>query len=219
MNIPQICQSVNGHYINYYLKHGQPVQCTNIITETVNGVETKRQCGVYLTNYGDRRSTDRSSNGSLHCLGCHRLYNKEKQRIIRNKVKQVTAIETQQQTYTPQNFNGMMAPGYGNQFIPNIVTDNLSQLHVSDSDGDDEIELLRSQNESQVKEIEILRKEIETLKENLEAIIIKIVDDQSKFESKVELRVIQIMKEKEKYIMDTVSKYVSDKCQLKPTIF
>lgn len=217
MNTYQNYQNVGGQYVNYYLKHGQPVQCTNEITELVNGVETKRSCAVYLTNYGDGRSTDRSRNGGLHCIGCHRLYNREKQRKNRELLKQVTSVQPQQQVYTPQNFNGMMAPGYGNQFIPNLVTDDLSQLPVSDSDGEDEIELLRSQNESQIKEIELLKKETETLKENLESILIKIADDQSKFENKVAVRVQQIMSEKEKSIMDMVSKYVTSNCVLKQT--
>src|SRR5579871_3589344 len=159
MNTYQNYQNVGNQYVNYYLKHGQPVQCTNEITELVNGVENKRQCAVYLTNYGDGRSTDRSRNGGLHCIGCHRLYNREKQRKNREILKQVTSVQPQQQVYTPQNFNGMMAPGYGNQFIPNVVTDHLNQLPLSDSDGDDEIDLLRSQNETQSKEIELLKKE------------------------------------------------------------
>ena len=217
MNTYHNYQNTGGQYVNYYLKHGQPVQCTNEITELVNGVENKRPCGVYLTNYGDGRSTDRSRNGGLHCIGCHRLYNKEKQRQVRALAKQATLVSPQQQIYTPQNFNGMMAPGYGNQFIPNLVSDNLSQLPVSDSDGDDEIDLLKSLNKAQSKEIELLKKETETLKENLESVLIKIADDKEKFESKVAARVQQIMSEKEKFIMNAVETYVKSNCMMRTT--
>ena len=211
-------QSVNGQYVQYYLKHGQPVQCTNEITETVNGVETKRPCGVFLTNYGDGRSTDRSRNGGLHCIGCHRLYNREKQRKNRELLKQVNSVQSQPQTFGQPNFNGIMAPGYGNQFIPNLIGTHLTQPVVSDSDADDEISLLKSQNELQLKEIESLRREVDELKENFDSVLVKIANDKEKFENKVAARVQQIMEEKEKYIMDMVSKYVTEKCMLKPIV-
>ena len=232
-------QNNDGQYVNYYLKHGQPVQCTNEITELINGVETKKQCAVYLTNYGDNRSTDRSRNGGLHCTGCHRMYNREKQRKNREQLKQLSSTQTQQQVYTQQNFNGIMAPGYGNQFIPNLVTNHLTQLPTSDSDADNEIDLLKSQNEIQLKEINLLKSqnetqlneinllksEIETLKENFDCILVKLADDKEKFENKVakladdkekfenkvDERVQQIMSEKEKFIMDTAAKLADDK--------
>ena len=208
-------QTSGGQYVNYYLKHGQPVQCTNEITELVNGVETKRLCAVYLTNYGDGRSTDRSRNGGLHCIGCHRLYNREKQRKNRELLKQVTSVQPHQQVYTPQNFNGMMAPGYGNQFIPNLVSDHLTQLPISDEEDDDEVELLKKQLEFQTKEIELLKKENETLKENFDSILIKIEDDKVKFEARIKKEMLEQFTLKEKFIMDTVSAYVIGKCVLK----
>lgn len=211
-------QNTHNQYVNYYLKHGQPVQCTNEITETVNGVETKRQCQVYLTNYGDGRATDRSRNGGLHCIGCHRLYNREKQRKNRELLKQVNSVQSQQQPFGQQNFNGMMAPGYGNQFIPNLIDTHLTQPVVFDSDADDEIDLLKTQNELQSKEIELLKREIEGLKESLDSVLVKIADDKEKFENKVVMKVQQIMAEKERYIMDMVSKYVEEKCMLKQVI-
>ena len=218
MNSYQNTQNVCGQYIQYYLKHGQPVQCTNEITEMINGMENKRSCGVYLTNYGDGRSTDRSKNGGLHCIGCHRLYNREKQRKNRELLKQVTSVQIQQQVCVPQNFNGMMAPGYVNQFVPNLVDGHFDKLPISDEEDDDEVELLKKQLDSQLKEVELLKKENETLKENFDSILIKIQDDKEKFETKVANRVQQIMIEKEKFIMSTVEAYVKSNCMMRTSI-
>ena len=81
-----------------------------------------------------------------------------------------------------------------------------------------EIDLLKTQNELQSKEIELLKREIEGLKESLDSVLVKIADDKEKFENKVVMKVQQIMAEKERYIMDMVSKYVEEKCMLKQVI-
>lgn len=195
MNTYQNCQNDGGQYIKYFLKNGQPVQCTNEIIENNNGIETKKKCGVYLTNYGDSRSTDRSKNGGLHCIGCHRLYNREKQRKNRELLKKVNSTQIQQQANIPQNFNGMMAPNYENQFIPNLNNINLNKLTISDDEEDvNEIELLKEEIGLLKNEIGLLKNENQTLKENFEYTLIKIDDDKLKFETQFKKEIMEAFK-------------------------
>ncbi len=106
----------------YYLKAGKPVQCSGQITEIINGVENKKQCPVILTNYGDGRETDRPKNGGLHCNKCHRIYNREKQRQLREKKRQ--------EEKDKQNVNGMITPGYGmmNQGVGGMIHQNFNGM-------------------------------------------------------------------------------------------
>ena len=216
-----VYQNYSGSYIPYFLKHGQPVQCTNQIVRIDNGIEIKEKCQTYLTCYGDGRSSDRASNGGLHCIGCHRLYNKEKQRKNRELMKQVSLIQQSfnpgmqmpqqsfnpgmqmpQQSFNPINFTGMMAPGYNEQFNSSSLVDPLQD--ISSSDEDNEIIKLKENLSHYKNEIVSLNKEIEELKGNFECMVIKFEDDNKKLKEQNEILKADILSLK-KYLETIIS--------------
>lgn len=168
----------------YYIKNGAYVTCSADIHELVNGNQSVRKCGVHLTNYGDKRDTDRVP-GRNQCYSCYRKIHRERGKEKRENSKKLLEMGNLSQmpmqtqyiqsgmlplTYQQNQVDGRtfdekygQSPYFSYATYAQQNTSDNAVEHTSDEDSNDDSQLK--------EEIKSLKSDLELQKETNKRIV------------------------------------------------